>query len=151
MTAQTPYALKSYICGEWKAGARDGIVLRDAGTGAAVATIDASGLDMAEALEFGRRAGGALRAMTVHQRAEMLKALGKALTDHKDAFHALSLATGATPRDGMVDIEGGIHTLFSYSGQGRRELPNTRVLVEGNVEPLSKDGSFAAQHILSPL
>ncbi|MCB1409735.1 MAG: phenylacetic acid degradation bifunctional protein PaaZ, partial [Rhodobacteraceae bacterium] len=83
--------------------------------------------------------------------AEMLKALGKALTERKDEFHALSLATGATPRDGMVDIEGGIHTLFSYSGQGRRELPNTRVLVEGNVEPLSKDGSFAAQHVLSPL
>ena len=151
MTAQPPHALKSYICGEWKAGTRDGVVLRDAGTGAPVATIDASGLNMAEALDHGRRSGAALRAMTFHQRAEMLKALGKALTERKDEFHALSLATGATPRDGMVDIEGGIHTLFSYSGQGRRELPNTRVLVEGNVEPLSKDGSFAAQHVLSPL
>ncbi|MCW1934460.1 phenylacetic acid degradation bifunctional protein PaaZ [Pararhodobacter zhoushanensis] len=151
MNAQTPYALKSYICGDWKAGARDGVLLRDAGTGAPVATIDASGIDMAEALAYGRASGAALRAMTFHQRAEMLKALGKALSAQKDAFHALSLATGATPRDGMVDIEGGFHTLFSYSSQGRRELPNTRLLVEGPVEGLSKDGSFSAQHILTPL
>jgi len=151
MTDQTPYRLKSYICGEWKAGARDGALLRDAGTGAPVAVIDSSGIDMEEALDYGRRAGGALRAMTFHQRAEMLKALGKALTEVKAEFHALSLATGATPRDGMVDIEGGIQTLFSYSGQGRRELPNTRVLVEGNVEALSRDGSFSAQHVLTPL
>lgn len=151
MNAQTPCKLKSYICGEWKEGAHEGAVLRDAGTGAVVATIDATGLDMAAALDHGRRAGGVLRAMTFHQRAEMLKALGKALNDHKDAFHALSLATGATPRDGMVDIEGGIHTLFAYSGMGRRELPNTRTLVEGDLQPLSKDGSFSAQHILTPL
>ena len=151
MTAATPHRLKSYICGEWKAGARDGQVLRDAGTGAPVAVIDASGIDMAAALDHGRRAGAALRALTFHQRAGLLKALGQALTESKAAFHALSLATGATPRDGMVDIEGGFHTLFSYSSQGRRELPNTRVLVEGPVEALSKDGSFSAQHILSPL
>lgn len=151
MTDQTPLRLKSYICGEWKAGSRDGQLLKDAGTGAPVALIDASGLDMAGALDYGRKSGKALRAMTFHQRAEMLKALGKALTERKAEFHALSLATGATPRDGMVDIEGGFHTLFSYSGQGRRELPNTRVLTEGNVEGLSKDGSFSAQHILTPL
>ena len=151
MNAQTPYKLKSYICGEWKAGTRDGVELLDAGTGAVVATIDASGLDMGEALDFGRRSGSALRAMTFHERAEMLKALAKALNEHKAEFHALSLATGATPRDGMVDIEGGLATLFSYSGMGRRELPNTRTLVEGDLLPLSKDGSFSAQHILTPL
>jgi oxepin-CoA hydrolase/3-oxo-5,6-dehydrosuberyl-CoA semialdehyde dehydrogenase len=151
MNAETPHRLKSYICGEWKAGSRDGAQLRDAGTGAVIATIDASGIDMAEALAYGRAAGAKLRAMTFHQRALLLKELGKVLTEAKAEFHALSLATGATPRDGMVDIEGGIHTLFSYSGQGRRELPNTRTLVEGAVEPLSRDGSFSAQHILTPM
>jgi len=151
MTRQAPYQLKSYICGEWKAGSRDGAQLLDAGTGALVATIDASGLDMGEALGYGRAAGAALRSMTFHERAEMLKALGKALNEHKEEFHALSLATGATPRDGQVDIEGGLHTLFAYSGMGRRELPNTRTLVEGDLQALSKDGSFNAQHILTPL
>lgn len=150
MTAQAP-RLHSYLMGDWRAGQGPGQVLRDAGTGAPVAVIDAAGLDMAGALDHGRAAGAALRALTFHQRAEMLKALGKALTEGKAALHALSLATGANPRDGMVDIEGGIHTLFSYSGMGRRELPNTRVLVEGPVESLSKDSTFSAQHVLTPL
>ncbi|WP_323036066.1 phenylacetic acid degradation bifunctional protein PaaZ [Pararhodobacter sp.] len=151
MTQQAPYTLKSYICGEWKAGSRDGAELLDAGTGAVVATIDATGLDMAEALDYGRRSGHALRSMTFHERAEMLKSLGKFLTERKAEFHALSLATGATPRDGMVDIEGGLHTLFAYSGMGRRELPNARTLVEGDLQALSKDGSFFAHHVLTSL
>ena len=150
MTELAP-RLHSYLCGDWRVGRGAGQLLRDAGTGAPVAVIDAAGLDMAAALEHGRAAGASLRALTFHQRAEMLKALGKALTEGKAALHALSLATGANPRDGMVDIEGGIHTLFSYSGMGRRELPNTRVLVEGPVESLSKDATFSAQHVLTPL
>ena len=151
MTDQTPIRLKSYLCGEWKAGQRDGAELRDAATGEVVALIDASGLDMAAALDHGRRAGAALRAMSFHDRALMLKALGQELMAQKDDFHALSLATGATPKDGWVDIEGGIGTLLGYASKARRELPNTRVLTEGDVEPLARDGSFSAQHILTPL
>ena len=151
MTDQTPIRLKSYICGEWNAGARDGNELRDAATGEVVALIDASGLDMAAALEYGRRAGAKLRGMSFHERALMLKALGQELMAQKDDFHALSLATGATPKDGWVDIEGGIGTMLGYASKARRELPNTKVLTEGAVESLAKDGSFAAQHILTPL
>ncbi len=151
MNAQTPRRLKSYICGEWKEGAREGALLRDAGTGAPVALVDASGLDMAGALDFGRGAGVALRALSFHERALMLKALGQKLMEMKDEFHALSLATGATPKDGWVDIEGGIGTMMTYASKARRELPNTRVLTEGEVESLSRDGSFSAQHILTPL
>jgi oxepin-CoA hydrolase / 3-oxo-5,6-dehydrosuberyl-CoA semialdehyde dehydrogenase len=151
MTDQSPIRLKSYICGAWRAGAGDGTELHDAATGEVVALIDASGIDMAEALDYGRQAGAKLRAMSFHERALMLKALGQALMDRKDEFHALSLRTGATPRDGMVDIEGGIGTLLSYASKARRELPNTRVLTEGEVESLGRDGSFAGQHILTPL
>ncbi len=151
MTDQTPIRLKSYLCGEWKAGQRDGAELRDAATGEVVALIDASGLDMAAALDHGRRAGAALRAMSFHDRALILKSLGQELMAQKDDFHALSLATGATPKDGWVDIEGGIGTLLGYASKARRELPNTRVLTEGDVEPLARDGSFSAQHILTPL
>ena len=147
----TDLRLKSYLSGAWQAGAHDGSRLLDAGTGALVATIDASGLDMAGALDWGRASGGRLRAMTFHQRASMLKALGVFLNDHRAEFHALSLATGATPQDGMIDIEGGIQTLFAYAGKGKRALPAARVLVEGDLEPLSKDGSFVGQHILTPL
>ena len=41
--------------------------------------------------------------------------------------------------------------MLSYASKARRELPNSRVLTDGDVEPLSKDSSFSAQHILTPL
>ncbi len=143
--------LKSHVCGEWIAGSGEGQVLRDAATGAPVARIDASGIDMRAMLDHARASGQRLRALPLHERAAMLKALGQALMAGKEEFHALSLATGATPRDGWVDIEGGIGTLLSFASKARRELPNTRVLTEGDVEPLSRDGTFSAQHILTPL
>ena len=70
---------------------------------------------------------------------------------NKEEFYAESLATGATRPDGWIDIEGGAGTLLSYASKARRELPNTRVLTDGDVEVLSKDSTFSAQHILTPL
>lgn len=144
--------LQSYICGQWYTGTGAGQVLNDAATGQPVATIDATGLDYAAALDYARSKGGpALRAMTFHERAGMLKALGLALLEMKEEFYALSRHTGATRKDGWIDIEGGVGTLLTFASKGRRELPNTRVLLDGSVESLSKDGSFSAQHIVSPL
>lgn len=152
MTLRAPRRLESHLCGQWIAGSREGQVLRDAATGAPVATIDSTGADFAAALDYGRsKAGPKLRAMTFHERALMLKELGLALMADKEVFYAESLATGATRTDGWVDIEGGIGTMLTFASKGRRELPNTRVLTDGEVEPLSKDDSFSAQHILTPL
>ncbi|MEB8386470.1 phenylacetic acid degradation bifunctional protein PaaZ [Rhodobacteraceae bacterium KMM 6894] len=154
MTVNTraPRRLESYVSGEWTRGAKDGVPLLDAATGAPVALIDSSGIDFAAALEWGRDKGGrALRAMSFHERAAMLKALGLALMGMKEEFYAESLATGATRSDAWVDIEGGIGTLLTFASKGRRELPNTRVLTDGDVELLSKDASFSAQHIYTPL
>lgn len=148
----TPRHLESLICGRWMRGDRDGQPLLDAATGALVAHIDATGIDMAAALDYGRRTGGPrLRAMSFHDRAAMLKALGLALMARKEQFYLESFRTGATRADGWVDIEGGIGTMLTYASKGRRELPNTSVLTEGDVEPLSRDHSFSAQHILTPL
>jgi len=151
MTAP-PRRLESYICGEWIAGSREGTQLLDAASGAPVALIDATGLDMAAALAHGRAvAGPKLRAMTFHERAAMLKALGLHLMEMKEEFYAESLATGATRTEAWPDIEGGIGTLLTFASKARRELPAGRVLPEGPVEALSKDASFSAQHILTPL
>ncbi|WP_186392995.1 MULTISPECIES: phenylacetic acid degradation bifunctional protein PaaZ [unclassified Pannonibacter] len=151
MTA-APRRLESHVCGRWIAGTGEGQLLRDAATGAPVAEVDATGLDFAAALDYGRRTGGAkLRAMSFHDRAAMLKALGLHLMELKEALYAESLHTGATRADGWIDIEGGIGTMLTFASKGRRELPNTRVLTDGDVEPLSRDNSFSAQHILTPL
>lgn len=144
--------LESYIGGQWVRGAGQAVPLLDASTGQPVALIDASGIDFAESLAHGRSKGGpALRKMSFHERALMLKALGQKLMEGKDEFYALSTATGATRTDSWIDIEGGIGTLLSYASKGRRELPNSRVLVDGEVEQLSRDGTFSAQHVMSPL
>lgn len=150
--ANGPRRLESYVGGTWAAGTKEGVPLLDASTGAPVAFIDSSGIDFKQTLAYGRDKGGpALRRMSFHERAAMLKALGQALLDRKEEFYALSTATGATRADSWIDIEGGIGTLLSYASKGRRELPNTRVLLDGDAEQLSKDQSFSAQHILSPL
>lgn len=147
-----PRRLESYVCGSWTPGTGGGQLLRDAATGDPVARIDSSGIDFAAVLEHGRRvAGPRLRAMSFHDRAGTLKALGLALMERKEEFYAESLHTGATRPDGWIDIEGGIGTMLTFASKGRRELPNTRVLTDGAVEGLSQDGSFVAQHILSPL
>ena len=90
-------------------------------------------------LDHGRRVGGpALRRLTFHQRACMLKDLANAIMARKEELYELSYETGATRNDGWIDIEGGAGTLFSFSSKGRRELPNERVLIDGAMEPLSK-------------
>ncbi|ASJ76827.1 phenylacetic acid degradation bifunctional protein PaaZ [Granulosicoccus antarcticus] len=146
------HRIESYACGEWIQGTGKGKVLLDASSGEPVATIDSTGLNFKAMLEYGRAHGGpALRAMSFHQRALMLKALGQALMADKESLYEFSTATGATRTDSWIDIDGGISTMLSYGSKGRRELPNTRVLLDGAPEPLSKDSSFSAQHILTPL
>lgn len=148
----SPRRLESYVCGRWVPASAQGKTLCDAATGEPVAVIDSSGIDFARVLAHGRDvAGPKLRAMSFHQRAAMLKALGLALMAQKEEFYAESLHTGATRADGWVDIEGGIGTMLTFASKGRRELPNTRVLLDGDVERLSRDDTFSAQHILTPL
>lgn len=151
-TLPTPDILRpaSYVYGTWHANP-DGQTLYDAVYGRPVAVISSEGVDFAEALRYGREVGGpAIRKLTFHTRARMLRALATYLTERKEDYYALNLLTGATRRDGWVDIEGGIGTLFSYASMARRELPDERFLPDGKVERLGKGGTFVARHLLVP-
>lgn len=151
-TAVQPRRLESYVYGSWVAGTKEGQTLLDAATGVPVAQIDSTGINFADVLDYGRKvAAPKLQAMTFHERAQLLKELGQLLMAQKEEFYTESLHSGATRPDAWVDIEGGIGTMLTFSSKGRRELPNTRVLTEGDIEPLSRDGSFLGQHILTPL
>ncbi|ROS42774.1 oxepin-CoA hydrolase/3-oxo-5,6-dehydrosuberyl-CoA semialdehyde dehydrogenase [Amycolatopsis thermoflava] len=152
MAQQSTRMLRSYVSGGWRTGEGEGVPLHDAVTGAEVARISSAGIDMAAALDHGRRVGGpALRELTFHQRAALLKAVASHLREHRDELYELSAKTGATLGDSKFDVDGGIGVLFAYSGKGKRELPNDTVYVDGNVEPLSKGGTFLGQHIATPL
>ncbi len=110
--------------------------------------VSSSGIDLRAVLRHAREVGGPkLRALTFHERAALLRTLAKRLTELKDEFYALSYRTGATKSDSWIDIDGGIGTVFAYAGKGARELPNARVFVDGDVENLSKAGTFLGQHL----
>jgi oxepin-CoA hydrolase/3-oxo-5,6-dehydrosuberyl-CoA semialdehyde dehydrogenase len=140
--------LQSYVQGKWLGGLEAGVAMRDATTGDLIAEVSSVGLDFRAVLQHARDVGGpALRALTFHERAALLRTLAKRLTEMKDEFYALSYRTGATKSDSWIDIDGGIGTLFAYAGKGARELPNARVFVDGDVENLSKAGTFLGQHL----
>ncbi len=69
----------------------------------------------------------------------------------KKSSTRLSYATGATKGDSWIDIDGGIGTLFVFASKGARELPDSRVYVDGAAEALSKTGTFIGQHICTSL
>jgi oxepin-CoA hydrolase/3-oxo-5,6-dehydrosuberyl-CoA semialdehyde dehydrogenase len=144
--------LQSYLAGNWQSGTGSASALLDASTGELIAEASSGGFDFGAMLAHARAVGGpALRAMTFHERAAMLRALGKRLFDFKDEFYALSYRTGATKTDSWIDIDGGIGTMLVFASKGARELPNSRVYLDGGVEGLSKGGTFVGQHICVPL
>jgi oxepin-CoA hydrolase/3-oxo-5,6-dehydrosuberyl-CoA semialdehyde dehydrogenase len=144
--------LASYAQGSWVEADGKAATLHHAVTGEPIAKASSEGLDFKAMLEFGRRAGGpALRKLTFHERARMLKAMAQYLMERKDGLYAVSAATGATKGDSWVDIEGGVGTFFAYASRGRREFPNETFYVDGDMEPLSKGGTFVGRHLCVPL
>jgi oxepin-CoA hydrolase/3-oxo-5,6-dehydrosuberyl-CoA semialdehyde dehydrogenase len=147
-----PEMLASYVAGAWYTAPDEGTVVNDAATGEPVARVSSTGLDTQALVDHARRVGGpALRGMTFQARGAALKALAMHLDANKAAYGELSLATGATRRDGAGDIDGGIGTLLLYSSRAKRELPDGYVLVDGDVESLGKEGAFAGRHVYTSL
>jgi oxepin-CoA hydrolase / 3-oxo-5,6-dehydrosuberyl-CoA semialdehyde dehydrogenase len=149
---KTPQLL-NYAFDQWVPG--EGSALSEIASaidGSPVAVTGSAGLDFGGMLRHAREVGGpALRKLTFHERARIIKGVGLAIMARKEELYELNYQTGATRKDGWIDIEGGAGTLFSFSSKGRRELPDAHVLLDGAVEPLSKWGSFIGQHIYTPL
>ncbi|MEO5641541.1 MAG: aldehyde dehydrogenase family protein, partial [Sphingomicrobium sp.] len=144
--------LASFAEGRWIEGGGEASELVSAIDGSRVATIGSATTDFGAMLRYARSVGGpALRAMTFHDRARLLKGLGQAIMARKEKLYALSAHTGATRRDGWIDIEGGAGTLLSFSSKARRELPDAHMLLDGPLEPLSKRGSFVGQHVFAAM
>src|SRR5947208_16678346 len=98
--------LDRYVRGQWVTGGGRGTDLFHAVTGAKIAEASTDGIDFAGMADYARRVGGpALRRMTFHERALMLKAAAQYLMARKDEFYAVSAATGATKSDYGLDID----------------------------------------------
>ncbi|MEV7606298.1 phenylacetic acid degradation bifunctional protein PaaZ [Paenarthrobacter sp. NPDC089322] len=140
----------SYVQDAWWTPAPDAktVPVRDASTGEVLANVSTDGLDLAAVVNHGRTTGQTeLGKLTFHQRALKLKELAMYLNGRREELYASSSQSGATKIDNMIDIDGGIGVLFTFGSKGRRELPNSQVVVDGPMEVLSKDGSFIGEHI----
>src|SRR4051812_2137563 len=144
--------LQSFALDRWIEPATGLVDIPSAVDGHTVARASSAGLDFAAMVRHAREVGGeGLRKLSFHQRADRLRALAAYLGERKEPLYKLAGDTGANGRDNAIDIEGGIGTLSAYASRGRRDLPDAKFVVEGDVETLSKGGSFVGQHILSPL
>ncbi|MCB0322600.1 MAG: phenylacetic acid degradation bifunctional protein PaaZ [Bdellovibrionales bacterium] len=144
--------IASFTCGAWHTAPGAGALVHHAVSGEPLYEVSSDGLDFQAMTAWARAKGGpALRKMTFHQRARMLKAVARYLLERKESFYEISKATGATRKDSWIDIEGGIGTLFTYASKGRRELPDEPFHVDGPIEMLGANRTFAGQHICVPL
>lgn len=141
---------KNYALGSWVKGEGEGTALFNSISGNQIGTASSKGLDFAEMMNYARKTGGpALRKMTFQERGLMLKALALHLHSVKNKFYALSAETGATKIDSWIDIEGGIGNVFANASL-RKNFPDLPYHIEGDMAPLSKNGSFIGHHIMTP-
>jgi len=144
--------ISSYAGGSWIAPSGPTRDVHSAVTGSVIGRIGSGGLDFSAMREFARGKGGPeLRKLTFHERAKKLKLLALYLQERRDELYALSYMTGATKRDSMVDIDGGIGTMLVYASKGRKEMPDSHIYVDGDVEALSRNGTFQGLHFATPL
>ncbi len=143
--------VSSFAAGKWvmpDSGARP---VACAITGDVIAQAGNATLDVGAMHSYAREVGGpALRKLTFHDRARMLKALALHLNTHKQQLYDLSFHTGATQSDHAFDIDGGIGTMFVYASKGRREMPDAQIYLDGELEQLGRTGTFLGQHVCVP-
>ncbi|OED37359.1 phenylacetic acid degradation bifunctional protein PaaZ [Chromatiales bacterium (ex Bugula neritina AB1)] len=138
----------SYVAGHWVTPDDSAVAIPSAVTGKTIARAGNASLDTLTMLDYARNTGGAaLREMTFHDRARALKNLATYLNEHKESLVTLAFDTGATRADSFIDIDGGIGTVFVFASKGRRELPDDTICSDGDIEQLSRNGSFLGQHI----
>ncbi|KHA50529.1 phenylacetic acid degradation bifunctional protein PaaZ [Sulfitobacter geojensis] len=144
--------VQSFAAGQWLpsgAGARN---IASAITGDVIAQAGSDTLDVQAMLGYARGVGGpALRKLTFHDRARMLKAIALYLMERKQVLYDLSYDTGATLSDHKIDVDGGIGTMMVFASKGRREMPDGHVFLDGPPEQLGRTGAFMGRHICTPL
>lgn len=148
--------VRSYVRGAWHQAsehqASEGWVpLVDPSTEEEIARVSSAGIDFPAVLEFARQRGGpALRSSTYSERGQMLKAMSKALREHRDELLELSRQnTGTTAADGSFDIDGATGTL-AYYGSLAKTLGNGRAHPTGSGVQLARSEALWGQHVALP-
>src|ERR1700716_1105083 len=95
--------LQSFAMDRWVEPTGGLVDIPSAVDGRIVARASSAGLNFAAMVRHARKVGGpALRKLTFHRRADMLRALAVTLTEHKERLYQLAGDTGANRRDNQV-------------------------------------------------
>lgn len=143
--------LKSFVSGRWQEGTGDPAILVNPSTEEPMAQTSTDGVDFQGAVEYARDTGGqALRAMSLGDRAALLRGMSKALGEHRDELLDMAMKNGGnTKSDAKFDVDGAIGTLAAYAYLGKG-LGDSRLMMDGEGVALSKEGSWWGQHVLAP-
>lgn len=143
--------LRSHICGQWHE-ANDGFAtLVNPSTEEPIAQVSSAGIDFGAVVDYARNHGGpALRALTFAERAALLKAMSKAIREHRDELLELSRDNNGTSKGGgAFDIDGASGTLAYYASVGKK-IGDRKALPEGDGVQLARTEAFWGQHVLVP-
>lgn len=143
--------LQSYLCDAWTSGEGPASKLHDATNGEVIAETSTRGLDLGAAMAHARDVGGpTLRKMSFAERGLLLKALGKAIHENRDALIELAqVNSGNTRGDAKFDIDGASGTLAYYAHLGKT-LGERTYLLDGDAIQLTRSARFFGQHVLLP-
>src|SRR5215468_2311128 len=143
--------LKSYLAGKWRGGSGKKIALVNPSNEQPVAETSTEGLDLAAAIEFSRRVGGAnLRSTTFAQRGEILAKLARAVGDAREELIGIGIANaGNTRSDAKFDIDGASATLMYYA-ELASSLGDSRFLLDGEGTGLGRSARLYGQHVFVP-
>lgn len=143
--------LESYVGGAWIAAKGKLQSLVNPTTEEPLAEAGTEGVDFERAVRFARSEGGpALRELTFGERGEILRAMSRAIHQHRDALIEAAILNGGNTRsDAKFDIDGASGTLAYYADLGA-QLGSDRILIDGDGIQLGRSPRFVAQHVLVP-
>ena len=139
----------SFIAGAWvDAGEPVATLLNPATEEPLGELLAAPAARLAAALPHARQRGGpALRAMSFAERAEMLRALSRAIHASRDKLIAVAMANGGNTRgDAKFDVDGASGTFAHYADLGAA-LGGARLLPDGDSLQLGRSPRWHGRHV----
>ncbi|MHC5065350.1 MAG: 3,4-dehydroadipyl-CoA semialdehyde dehydrogenase [Planctomycetota bacterium] len=143
--------LSSYVCGSWQKGSAQTQTLFNPATEEELALCPSGGFDAAAIANHARELGQpALRALSLVDRAKLLKQLSAAIHEAREELIDISVQNGGNTRgDAKFDLDGATGTLSYYASLGKK-LGDRDFLADGEGIQLGRTPRFWGQHIWSP-